>query len=78
MAAKRSRSPEELLKDPTGEISELRKMGITDYAIMTYMVRVLDGQSKDDAIDALLVGRQFLTDDQKNFVRTVLSRLPTA
>ena len=78
MEAKRSRPPEELLKDPTGEISELRKMGITDYAIMTYVVRVLDGQPKNDAIDGLLLGRQFLTEDQKNFVRTFLTRLPTA
>lgn len=77
MSTKRAVSAEELLKDPTGEIARLRKMGITDYAIITYVVRVLDGQSREQALSALLEGRGSLSEEQKQFVRTVLSRLPT-
>ncbi|MBZ5577064.1 MAG: hypothetical protein LAP40_10940 [Acidobacteriia bacterium] len=76
MGTKKAVSAEELLKDPTGEIAELRKMGITDYAIITYVVRVLEGQSKEQALTALLEGRRSLRQEQKEIVRTVLNRLP--
>jgi hypothetical protein len=52
-------------------------MGITDYAIITYIVRVQDGQPKDAALRALLSGRH-LTFEQSEFVRTVLDRFPIA
>jgi hypothetical protein len=68
-------SAEEILKDPTGDIAKLRKMGITDFAIITYVVRVQEGQSKMIALDALLQGRH-LTEEQKQFVRAVLNRFP--
>lgn len=66
-------SLEEILKDPTGEIAKLRKMGITDFAIITYIVRVHEGQSKKRALDALLHGRD-LTEEQSQFVRVALNR----
>lgn len=69
-------SAEEILKDPTGEIAKLRKMGITDFAIITYVVRVHEGQSKKRALDALLQGRDSLTEEQRQFVRGVLNRFP--
>jgi hypothetical protein len=39
MNPKRSGSAEEFLKDKIGAIAKLRKMGITDFAIITYIVR---------------------------------------
>ena len=69
-------SAEEILKDPTGEIAKLRKMGITDFAIITYVVRVHEGQSRKRALDALLQGRDSLTEEQRQFVRGVLNRFP--
>ena len=76
MPGKKNESTKEILKDTTGDIARLRKMGITDYAIITYVVRVQEGQPKDKALRALLQGRASLTDEQKQFVRTVLDRFP--
>jgi len=75
MNPKRSDSAEEFLKDKTGAIAKLRKMGITDFAIITYIVRVEDGQPKDKALRGLLQGRS-LSAEQELFVRTVLDRIP--
>jgi hypothetical protein len=76
MPPKEKQSPEELLKDPKGDIAELRKLGITEYAIITYIVRVREGQPKEKALRALLQGRKLLTEEQKQFVRFAISRLP--
>lgn len=75
MSEKKHESAEEILKDPTGDFARLRKMGITDYAIITYVVRVQEGKSRDEALQGLLQGRS-LTADQVEFVRRVLERFP--
>lgn len=75
MSPKRTDSAEEILKDKTGDIAKLRKMGITDFAIITYVVRVQDGQSKGMALRSLLQGRS-LNADQELFVRRVMDRIP--
>ncbi len=75
MGGKSKRPIREFLQDPTGEVSKLRKLGITDFAIMTYLVRVQEGQAPDQAFDALIAGRS-LTEEQKQSVRAVLVRFP--
>ncbi len=50
-------------------------MGITDNAIGTYVLRVAEGINRERALDALLKGRS-LNEAQKQYVRTVLNRLP--
>jgi hypothetical protein len=75
MNPKRTDSAEEILKDKTGDIAKLRKMGITDFAIITYIVRVQDGQPRDEALRGLLQGRS-LSAEQELFVRVVLDRIP--
>jgi hypothetical protein len=65
----------EFLQDSTGDIAKLRKLGITDFALMTYLVRVQEGQAPSQAFDALIAGRS-LTEDQKQSVRAVLIRIP--
>ena len=72
MTDKRHDSAEEILRDKTGDIAKLRKLGITDFAIITYMVRVADGKSRDEALRGLLVGRS-LTRDEVEFVRRVIA-----
>lgn len=74
MSPKRSDSAEEILKDKTGDIAKLRKMGITDFAIITYIVRVQDGLSRQEALRGLLEGRS-LSPQQVESVRTVLERI---
>ena len=54
MSPKRTDSADEILKDSTGDIDKLRKMGI---AIITYMVRVQEGQSQEPALRAGLAIR---------------------
>ena len=73
MSPKKYDSADELLKDPSGDIAKLRAMGITDFAIVTYLVRVNEGQSKEAALRGLLLGRS-LSSDQQLFVRLVLDR----
>lgn len=68
-------SAAEILKDPTGDISKLRKLSITDYAIITYVVRVQEGKSKEEALHGLLAGRS-LNEKQIAFVKGVLDRFP--
>jgi len=75
MSPKRSDTAEGFLKDKTGAIAKFRKMGITDFAVITYIVRVEDGQPKDKALQGLLQGRS-LSAEQELFVRTVLDRIP--
>lgn len=69
-------SAQEIVKYHAGEIAMLRKMGISDYAILTYIVRVQEGRSKGSATEALLQGRQSLSEEQKHLIRVVLSRFP--
>lgn len=75
MAPPKYSSAEEFLKDPSGDIAKLRKMGVTDFAVITYMVRVSEGTPKAQAQHALLQGRS-LSKEQADFVRGVLERLP--
>ena len=69
--AKKVESAEEVLKDP--DIAKIRKMGITDYAIVTFVVRVQQGTAKEVALRGLLHGRS-LTGEQIALVRSVLDR----
>ena len=72
----RSKLPiQQFLQDPTGDVAKLRKLGITDFAIMTYLVRLQEGQPPDQAFEALIAGRS-LTAEQKQTARSVLSRFP--
>jgi len=72
----RSKLPiQQFLQDPTGDVAKLRKLGITDFAIMTYLVRLQEGQPPDQAFEALIAGRS-LTAEQKQTARAVLSRFP--
>ena len=75
MSPKRTDSTEEILKDKTGDIAKLRKMGITDFAIITYVVRVQDGQPREEALRGLMLGRS-LSVEQELLVRAVLERIP--
>jgi hypothetical protein len=64
------------LKDPHGKITKLAEMGITESAILTYIVSVGKGHPKDKALGALLAGRNLST-SQIDFIRSVLDRFPT-
>lgn len=75
MSPKKSDSTEEILKDPTGDIARLRKMGITEFALITYVVRVQHGEPREEALRGLLLGRS-LNAEQELFVRIVLDRIP--
>jgi len=68
-----SDSVERTLNDSSGDVAKLLKMGITEFAIITYVMRVQDGQSQRRALNALLEGRS-LSKRQARFVRTVLLR----
>lgn len=59
------------------DISRMRLLGITKYAVATYVLRVQAGWSKESAIKALLLGRR-LAREEVQFVRSVLDRLPSA
>ena len=76
MAPEETSLPEEILRDRRSDVAKLRKMGITDYAIFTYLSRVREGRSKEKALRGLLQGRGSLTDEQQQLVRTILDRLP--
>ena len=58
-------------------IAKMKLLGITKYAVFTYVLRVQGGWSKESALQALLQGRT-LNPDQVQFVRAVLERLPSA
>ena len=64
---------ERILNDSSGDVSKLLNLGITEFAIITYVMRVQGGQSNKRALNALLEGRT-LTRRQARFVRGVLSR----
>jgi hypothetical protein len=59
------------------DISRMKLLGITKYAVATYVLRVQGGWSKESAIKALLFGRRLATEEVR-FVRSVLDRLPSA
>lgn len=59
------------------DISRMRLLGITKYAVVTYVLRIQGSWSKESAIRALLQGRR-LASDEIRFVRSVLDRLPSA
>jgi hypothetical protein len=73
MSPQRSDSIDRILKDSSGDVAKLMEMGITEFAIVTYVMRVRAGQSKNQALDALLEGRS-LSERQTRFVRSVLQR----
>jgi hypothetical protein len=52
MFNKKYDTAQEILNDPTGGIAKLRKMGITDFALITYVVRVQEGTSEEMALRA--------------------------
>ena len=59
------------------DISRMRLLGISKYAVATYVLRMQGGWSKESAIKALLLGRR-LAAEEVRFVRSVLDRLPSA
>jgi hypothetical protein len=59
------------------DVSRMKLLGITKYAVATYVLRVQSGWSKESAIKALLFGRK-LAVEEIEFVRSVLDRLPSA
>jgi hypothetical protein len=60
-----------------GDVSRMGLLGITKYAVATYVLRVQSGWSKGSAIKALLLGRK-LAAEEVRFVHSVLDRLPSA
>jgi hypothetical protein len=62
------------LKGASADIAKLREMGITDYAVVTYAIRLQGGRSHEAALAALLHGRT-LSDDQIHLARTILQRV---
>jgi len=75
MCPKKYDSADDFLKDPNGDINKLRRMGITDFAIITYVMRTQQGKSEEEAFRGLLLVRS-LTPDQIEFVRKVLITVP--
>lgn len=75
MTENRYGSADDILQDPSGEIGNLRKMGITNAAILAYVRRVREGKNKEEALLALLRGRS-LSSQQVSFVREAVERLP--
>ena len=73
MSPQKSDSIDRILNDSSGDVSKLLDMGITEFAIITYVVRVRAGQPQEQALDALLEGRS-LSKQQARFVRGVLRR----
>jgi hypothetical protein len=59
------------------DISRMSRLGITKYAVVTYVLRVQRGWTKESAIRALLLGRSLSSVDAQ-FVRSVLDSLPSA
>jgi hypothetical protein len=59
------------------DISRMKLLGITKSSVVTYVLRVQGGRSKESAIKALLFGRR-LSAEEVQFVRSVLERLPSA
>jgi hypothetical protein len=78
MDAMSSVKPEKQLQDVldkfADEIGTLRRIGITDFALLTFVVRVREGYSREQAVHALLEGRT-LTRKEKDLVRAALHRL---
>jgi len=57
------------------EIAKLGKVGITECAIRTYLVRIGQGDLKAIALTALLAGRGLST-TEVDFIGATLDRLP--
>ena len=74
MTENRYDSADDILQDPSGEIAQLRNMGITNSAIVAYVKRIREGKNHEEALLALLRGRS-LDNRQVAFVREVLERL---
>lgn len=64
-----------LLKDDSGEIAELLRMGIPESAILRYIAQAHEDKSKGKALKALLADRS-LTSEQVEFVKSVLNQIP--
>lgn len=73
MCPRKSDSAERILNDTSGDVDKLLKMGITEFAIVSYVMRVEQGQSRRRALNALLEGRS-LSRRQAQFARQVLLR----
>lgn len=67
-------SAEDLLRGAVADIDKLRKIGITDFAIITYAMLLKSGQTHEYALEDLLRGRS-LTGEQIEFVRNVLRQI---
>jgi hypothetical protein len=67
-------SAEDLLKDSVDDINRLRRLGISDFAVITYAMLLKWGATHEYALNDLLRGRS-LTEEQIQFVGTVLRRI---
>jgi hypothetical protein len=56
------------------ELLRLRALGLTDHAILVYLVKVHKGKPEETALDVLLRGRS-LSGDQIGLIRALLLRL---
>ena len=74
MASGKPSPDDEILKDSTGDITRLRRLGITDFALMRFVVHVREGKPREQALRVLLNGRS-LTRREKDLVRSVVDRL---
>ena len=56
------------------EFVRLRALGLTEHAILVYLVNVHKGKAEEAALDVLLRGRS-LNGDQVELIRALLQRL---
>jgi len=56
------------------ELIQLKDLGLTEHAILVYLVTVHKGKAEQKALDVLLRGRT-LNSDQVELVRALLTRL---
>lgn len=64
-----------VLRDGSGDIAKVVRMGIPESAILAYIVHAHDDQSREKALQDLLVGRS-LASEQIEYLKTVLNRFP--
>jgi hypothetical protein len=67
---------EKILQNANRDIAKLHSMGISDYAIVTFLIRVREGQSHERALRGLLQDRRSLNADQRQLIRKILCDLP--
>ena len=64
----------DVLQKFTNELASLRDIGITDFALLNFVVRAQEGHSRNEAVRELLEGRT-LTQQERDLVLAMLQRL---